>query len=130
MQRWTRCSVLFGLLAGIWACSGDPTNNSGKATFIQANPTVLFMPQGLTRGVIVSVVDEAGLSIASDFSVSNISAGLTVFRDPNYLPTQTIPPTDINHQARFVVSADAAGTNTFTVNASGLTKVVTVNVTP
>ena len=130
MQRLIRCSVLFGMLAGVWACSGDPTNNSGKPTFIQVDPTVLFVAQGLTTGVVASVVDEDGLSIASDFSVSNVGAGLTVFRDPNYLPTQTVPPTDIGHQARFVVSADAAGTSTFTVNASGLTKVVTVNVTP
>jgi hypothetical protein len=130
MLRLTRCSVLFGVLAGIWACSGDPTNNTGKPTFIVADPAVLFVPQGLTVGTIVSVVDEDGQSLASDFTVSNVGAGLTVFRDANYLPTQTIPPTDIGHQARFVISADAAGTNTFTVNASGLTKTVTVNVTP
>jgi hypothetical protein len=130
MQRLTRCSVLFGVLAGIWACSGDPTNNSGKPTFIQADPTVLFVQQGLTTAVIVSVVDEDGLSLASDFSVSNIGPGLIVFRDPDFLPTQTIPPTDIGHQARFVVAAEAAGATSFTVNASGLTKTVTVNITP
>lgn len=130
MQRLTRCSMLFGVLAGIWACSGDPTNNSGEPTFIVADPTVLFVTQGLTTGVIVYVVDEDGQSLASDFSVSNVGSGLTVFRDPNFLPTQTIPPTDVGHQARFVVSADAAGSTSFTVNASGLTKVVTVNITP
>jgi hypothetical protein len=130
MQRLTRCSVLFGVLAGIWACSGDPTNNSGTPTFIQADPTVLFVQQGLTTGVIVSVVDEDGSSLASDFTVSNIGPGLIVFRDPNFLPTQTIPPTDIGHQARFVVAAEAAGSTSFVINASGLTKTVTVNITP
>jgi hypothetical protein len=130
MQRLTRCSVLFGVLAGIWACSGDPTNNSGTPTFIQADPTVLFVQQGLTTCVIVSVVDEDGLSLASDFTVSNIGPGLIVFRDPNFLPTQTIPPTDIGHQARFVVAAEAAGSTSFVINASGLTKTVTVNITP
>jgi hypothetical protein len=130
MQRLTRCSVLFAMLAGIWACSGDPTNNSGTPTFIVADPTILFVTQGTTTGVIVSVVDEDGLSLASDFTVSGIGAGLTVFRDPDYLPTQTIPPTDIGHQARFVVAADIVGSTSFVVNASGLTKTVTVNVTP
>ena len=130
MQRLIRCSMLFGVLAGIWACGGDPTDNTGTPTFIQADPTVLFLPNGVTSGVIVSVVDENGLSLASDFSVSNVGAGLTVFRDVNYLPTQTIPPTDVGHQARFIVSANAAGTSTFVVNASGLTKTVTVNVSP
>jgi hypothetical protein len=130
MQRLIRCSVLLGMLTAVWACSGDPTNNSGTPTFIQVDPTVLSVAQGLTTGVIASVMDENGLSIASDFSVSNIGAGITVVRDPNFLPTQTIPPTDIGHQARFIVTADAAGPTQFTVNASGLTKVVTVNVTP
>ena len=130
MQRLIRCSVLFGVLAGIWACSGDPTNNTGKPTFIVADPTILSVAPGGNTGVIVSVVDEDGQSLASDFSVSNVGAGIAVARDPNYLPTQTIPPTDIGHQARFVISADAAGTTQFTINASGLTKVVTVNVTP
>ena len=130
MQRLIRCSVLLGMLAAFWACSGDPTNNSGTPTFIQVDPTVLSVAQGLTTGVVASVVDENGLSIASDFSVSNIGPGLIVFRDPNFLPTQTIPPTDIGHQARFVVAAEAAGATSFTVNASGLTKTVTVNITP
>ena len=130
MQRLIRCSVLFGVLAGIWACSGNPTKNTGKPTFIVADPTVLFVAPGGNTGVIVSVVDEDGQSLASDFSVSNVGAGIAVARDPNFLPTQTIPPTDIGHQARFVVSGGVTGPNTFTVNASGLTKVVTVNVTP
>jgi hypothetical protein len=127
MQRLTSCSVLFGVLAGIWACSGDPTNNSGKPTFIVADPTVVFVTQGDSQGVVVSVVDEDGLSIVSDFSASNIGTGITVNKDPNFLPTQTIPPTDIGHQARFFVKGVDVTSTSFVVNASGLTKTVTVN---
>ena len=101
MQRLTRCSVLFGVLAGIWACSGDPTNNSGKPTLIVADPAVLFVAQGASAGVVVSVVDEDGQSLKATFDATQ-GAGITVTRDATFLPTQTIPPVDIGHQARFV----------------------------
>jgi subtilase family serine protease len=127
MQRLIRCSVLFGVLVGTWACSGDPTNNSGKPTLIVADPTVVFVTQGDSQGVVAYVVDEDGQSIASDFAASNVGAGITVNLDPNFLPTQTIPPTNIGHQARFFVKGVAVTSTTFVVNASGLTKTVTVN---
>lgn len=129
MQRLTRCSVLFGVLAGIWACSGDPTNNSGKPTFIVADPAVLFVAQGASKGVVVSVVDEDGQSIKTTFDATQ-GAGITVTRDATFLPTETVPPVDIGHQARFVVTGGTVGTTTFTVLAAGLSKDVTVNVTP
>ena len=129
MQRWTRCSVLFGLLAGIWACSGDPTNNSGKATLIVADPTVLSVAVGASKGVVVSVVDEDGQSLAATFDATQ-GAGITVTRDETFLPTQTVPPVDIGHQARFVVTGGTVAPTTFTVLAAGLSKDVTVNVTP
>jgi hypothetical protein len=129
MQRWTRCSVLFGLLAGIWACSGDPTNNSGKPTLIVADPTILSVAVGASKGVVVSVVDEDGQSLAATFDATQ-GAGITVTRDETFLPTQTVPPVDIGHQARFVVTGGVVGPTTFTVLAAGLSKDVTVNVTP
>jgi hypothetical protein len=129
MQWLRRCSVLFGVLVTIWACSGDPTKNSGKPTFIVADPTVVFVAQGASKGVIVSVVDEDGQSLAATFDATQ-GTGITVARDLNFLPTQTVPPTDIGHQARFVVTGGTVGTTTFTVSAAGLSKDVTVNVTP
>ena len=129
MQRWTRCSVLFGLLAGIWGCSGDPTNNSGKPTLIVADPTMLTVAVGASEGVVVSVVDEDGQSLVATFDATQ-GAGITVTRDATFLPTQTVPPVDIGHQARFVVTGGTPGTTAFTVTAAGLSKDVTVTVTP
>src|SRR6267142_138997 len=120
MQRLIRCSVLFGVLAAIWACSGDPTNNSGKPTLIVADPTVLFVTQGDSQGVVVTVVDEDGQSVAATFDATQ-GAGISVTRDLNFLPTQTIPPTDIGHQARFFVKGVTVSTTAFTVLAAGLT---------
>jgi hypothetical protein len=129
MQRWMRCSVLFGLLAGIWACSGDPTNNSGTPTLIVADPTALTVAVGASKGVVVSVVDEDGQSLAATFDATQ-GAGITVTRDATFLPTQTVPPVDIGHQARFVVTGAAPGATSFNVLAAGLTQTVTVTVTP
>jgi len=130
MQRLTRCVVFLGALAFAWACSGDPTDNEATPTLIVATPEVMTVAQGDSQAVITSVVDEDGQGLQAEFSVSDVGSGIEVNGpDPDFLPVLGGNP--IGRQARFFVKGvDLGVKTTFTVNASGLTKVVTVTVVP
>ena len=64
MQRLKGRSVLFGALA-VLACSGDPTGNQSTPTEIQTSPDVVFVTQGDSQAVLVSVLDEDGNVLTS-----------------------------------------------------------------
>ena len=59
MQWLKRRWVLFGVV-GALACAGDPTGNESTPTDITADPEVVFVTQGDSEAVIVSVIDEDG----------------------------------------------------------------------
>ena len=61
MQRLKGRNIVFGALA-VLACSGDPTGNESTPTAIRANPDVVFVTQGDSEAVIVTVLDEDGNS--------------------------------------------------------------------
>ena len=119
MQRLKGRSIVFGALA-VLACSGDPTGNEGTPTAITANPDVVFVAQGDSQAVIVSVVDEQGQLLQSDPTVSNVGAGISVVADPSYQAVTTDVP--IDRQFRFFVKATDLTSTTFTLNALGLSK--------
>ena len=102
MQRLKGRSIVFGALA-VLACSGDPTGNESTPTVITANPDVVFVPQGDSQAVIVSVVDEHGQILQSDPTVSDVGAGIAVDLDPNFQAVTTENP--IGRQIRFFVKA-------------------------
>ena len=54
MQRLKGRSIVFGALA-VLACSGDPTGNESTPDGDPANPDVVFVTQGDSQAVIVSV---------------------------------------------------------------------------
>lgn len=128
MQRLTRCVVFFGALAMAWACSGDPTKNKGTPTDIVVNPDVVFVTQGDSQGVVVSVVDEDGQSLDADFSVSNVGSGIRVDPDPNFQAVTSGNP--IKKASRFFVKGDELTATSFTVDALGLSKEVRVTSVP
>ncbi|MEO7986420.1 MAG: pre-peptidase C-terminal domain-containing protein [Gemmatimonadales bacterium] len=124
----TRFVVFFGALAVVWACSGDPTKNQGTPTTIVTNPAVVFVAQGDSEPVIVSVVDEDGQALEAEFTATDVGSGITVIPDPNFLPVSSGRP--IGRSARFFVRADELAASQFSVQALGLTKVVTVTSIP
>ena len=67
MQRLKGRNIVFGALA-VLACSGDPTGNESTPTAIQSNPDVVFVTQGDSEPVVVSVLDEDGNVLQADFT--------------------------------------------------------------
>ena len=119
MQRLKGRSIVLVALAAL-ACSGDPTGNEGTPTAITANPDVVFVTQGDSQAVLVSVVDEEGQILQTDVAATNVSSGITVSLDPTFQEVTTGTP--IGRQHRFFVKGVDLTTATFTLNALGLSK--------
>jgi hypothetical protein len=119
--------VLFGAVAAL-ACHGDPTGNEGTPTDILAQPKIVYVPQGSTKPVVVTVLDEDGQALQADFTISNVGPGITVAPDPTFLEVAT--PNQIRRQARFNVTAVELAASSFVVNALGLSDTVLVTSIP
>jgi hypothetical protein len=127
-MQWLRGKkVLIGALA-VLACTGDPTGNEGTPTEITAQPEVLFVTQGDSQPVIVTAIDEDGQALVADFTLSNVGSGIQVAEDPTYLHLDS--ENQIGRQARFFVKGIDLVATTFTLNALGLTKDVSVTTVP
>ena len=127
MERLKGRKLLLCALAVV-ACGVDPTENEGTPTAITANPEVVFVTQGDSQAVIVSVVDEDGQILEADFEASGAGAGISISEDPNFLGTTT--GIGIRRQARFFVRGDELTATNFTVSALGLTKTIAVTSVP
>jgi hypothetical protein len=119
--------VPLGALA-VLACSGDPTGNQGTPTEITATPEVVFVTQGDSEAVVVSVVDEDGQLLEADFTRSDVGAGISVEEDPNFLSLNNSQ--QIRRQARFFVKGSDLTHTSFKVSALGLTKTIEVTSIP
>jgi hypothetical protein len=127
MQRLKGRNIVFGALA-VLACSGDPTGNESTPTVIQSNPDVVFVTQGDSQPVVVTVLDEDGNVLQAEVTASNIGSGITVRLDPTYQQVTTGKPIQRGSQF-FVKGVDLAQTS-FKVNALGLTKTIQVTSVP
>jgi hypothetical protein len=127
MQWLKGRNVLFGALAVV-ACSGDPTGNDSTPTEIQSTPDVVFVTQGDSVAVIVSVIDEDGQILQADFTATDVGSGIKVKLDPTYQRVTTGNP--IARAARFYVKGVDLAHTSFKVNALGLTKTIEVTSVP
>lgn len=132
MQRLTRCMVLFGVVGALSAVSGctsgDPTDNEGTPTAIVSDPDVVFVNQGESQPVVVSVVDEDGQPLEAEFTLGTVGAGITVAPDPDFLPVTGGNP--LRRQARFFVQAVDLAASSFEVSALGITDTIDVTSVP
>jgi len=127
MQRLKGRNIVFGALA-VLACSGDPTGNESTPTAIQSNPDVVFVTQGDSEPVVVTVLDEDGNVLQADVTQSDVGSGITVRLDPTYQEVTTGNP--IQRGTRFFVKGVDLAQTSFKVNALGLTKTIEVTSVP
>jgi hypothetical protein len=105
--------------------AGELTGNESTPTDIAANPDVVFVTQGDSQAVLVSVVDEDGQVLQADFGdPTNVGSGISVIFDPNFQRVTTGIP--IQRQARYFVKGVDLAHTSFTVEALGLTKEIEV----
>jgi hypothetical protein len=120
---------LVATLAGVLACSGDPTGDLvGANPAIQSNPSSLFLAQGDTKPVTISVVDEQGNSLDITGFEAVPGSGVTVVEDTTFLPTNA--GIRLNTSRRVNVTGAAPGASSVTINANGTTLDVPIKVTP
>src|SRR5690349_9634620 len=129
MKRSMCGGFLLATLAGMVACSGDPTGDLvGKGLTIQANPSSLFMAQDETKPVDISVVDKQGNEAdITGFQVVP-GSGVTAVEDTAFLPTNA--GVHLNTTKRINITGTAPGATAVTINANGTTYNIPVKVTP
>jgi hypothetical protein len=129
MKRSMCGGFLLATLAGMLACSGDPTGDLvGASPTIESDPSSLFLAQGDTKPVTISVVDKQGNELdITGFDVVP-GSGVTVVQDTTFLTTNTGAP--LGTSRRLNVTGAAPGASSVTINANGTSLDIPVKVTP
>jgi len=135
MNRLTSGTVLTIALLGMAACSGDPTGDlrNGPEKLV-ASPSQLFLDVGRSATVEVGAVDAQGNQIEAAYVATNVGSNLSVKRDSTFLPvfvndSQLEPPAEAP-RFRFIVTANAFGATSFTVDGAGKSIEIPVQVVP
>jgi len=135
MNRFVRSSVLLAACVGLWSCTNDPTGDlGGTPTTLAADPGSIFVDQGDTTQIEMTLLDEQGATIPASYVVSNTSANIEVFVDEEFLPEydadgNLVIPEEVSRLRVSVIGVSAASTS-FTVTAGGVTTEIPVRVVP
>jgi hypothetical protein len=129
MKRLLCGSVVLAASLVLVSCNGDPTSSFRNGpSQILADPTEVFVNQGGQQPVVVSVIDSAGDPLAAGFTVSDTGAGISVRRNPNFLPSTA---GRLPSQLQYIVTAgNAPVSSSFTVRSGDLSLEIPVRVMP
>jgi hypothetical protein len=120
--------VLLAAATGFWSCNGDPTESFRGGERVITDPATVFVNQGETKFVSAELLDDQGNQLAADFTVQNVGAGITVEKDPTFVPTSD--GSQLQTRTRFIVTGLAATTSSFEVVSGGASAVVQVKIVP
>lgn len=132
MNRLVRGTVLLVAVAAIWSCEKDPTGaNKSTISTVSADPSVAFVPNNDSVGVIVQALNNLNQPDSAVFTIGTVGAGLTV--DPDTTYGHIIGGGNIPTSARFFVKPTTTTTfvsSSFQVMAGGASVTVPVQIVP
>jgi len=120
---------VLALVAGMSACSGDPTGNlRDEVVGIVADPTSVFVAQDDSVGVIVSAIDGQGNALdVSDLTFQG-DPSISVAEDPNYLAVNI--GTQLQQSRRLFIKGVSPASATLALSTNGKSLDLPVRVTP
>ena len=136
MKRFIRGMMLAGVAGLVWGCGDDPlAEGAGEGERVVGYPAALFITPGEVKQMDFELLDQNGAAMRTEFTISNVTPGITVDVDetflPDYDPEGVLGPPDQPSRIRTIVTGgNAAGENSFDVTAGGITETFTVRLTP
>lgn len=126
MKRLVIGAIAAGVvLVAAGACEGDPTAGlRGGPSILSLNPDQMFINEGATRGIEVTVRDQQLNPVPA--AVSATSSAPAVF---TVVPDTSVPSAD-GARFNFVVTAVAPGQARLIVTAAGVTDTALISVLP
>lgn len=134
IRHMVQRSLPFVLLAGLMSCKGDPTDSLRNGVDqLLADPSQIILDSASTQSVIVSALDEQGNQVSAKFSAT-ATGGVSVVFDTTYnrvYDTEgNLKPQNPATHVRYIVSGNAVGNASVTVNAGGKSVTIPVRVPP
>jgi hypothetical protein len=130
MKRLLCGSVVLAASLGLVSCNSDPTSDFRNGpSQILAEPSAVFLNRGTVEEVVVRVVDDAGDPLPAPWEITETGSGITVARNPDFLPTTVGLP--LEAAAQFIVTAgEEPQPSSFTLTSGELSIEIPVNVLP
>lgn len=135
MKGLVRGAAGLAVMLAMTACSNDDTVDlMGPPTGVQANPSSMFVNVGDSSIVLARLINDRNQAIPTEFTVSDVGAGIVVTYDaayrPDYTQGDTLIAPAVKTQQRYFVRGTAPGKATFKLTSNGLTSTVTVVMQP
>ncbi len=136
MHRYIRGLMLAAAAGVVWGCGDDPlAEGAGENLQLVGDPTALFITVNDLERMVVELKDAQGTAVQSTFTVSNVSAGISVAVDESFVPVfsaggDLLPPTSPTRVRLEITAGPSAGAESFDVSAGGVTRTFTVRLVP
>ncbi len=137
MNRMIRGMAGLIVALGASACVTDPSvDYASDPSTIVLDPEVMFVTHGTEKQVFARLVDERNRATPTEFTITNVSPGLSVRVDSQYRldyingDSLSWRPLQYQHRLWVASTAPTGAMGQFTVNAQGFSTTATARILP